>query len=109
MPKPTFKEFLSELQYGEFRANQDLAQRPPLPQQQTQQNAFSQAMANSPKKGDVIQHGGANHVVTNLSMQGVHTQQLGGNKATNVFPHGTQFNATGQTTGAGKPIFNVQQ
>ena len=92
---------VGDLQLAQQKREQELA----ASHREQGKDVFKQKMTGtSPVRGDVIQSKAGKFQVTNVDRNGIQVKQLGGAK-TAVLPHETKFRQSGQSTGAGKPIF----
>lgn len=106
--KQSFKEYLMEFDRSDIALQQQHgAMAAPAQRQQPQQRSdFSNKMAATPQKGDVIENQAGRFVVLGGSMEGIQVKQLGGKGNTITVPHGTKFKAMGQGA-SGKNVFQI--
>ncbi len=106
MNKPTFKQFLMEIDVGDLQLAKQHSDAANMSSQEAEgKDQFQKQMNTSPSTNDFIQLKDGFYTVTEMSRKGIHLQQVKGDKS-GILPHGTKFKITGKTK-AGNPIFSV--
>jgi len=107
MKKPTFREFLKEVDYGDHAIQKSVElDKQRATDDEDAKSGFNKRMAQAtPSKGDVIQSKTGYYIITGMDREGIHVKQAGGNKS-GILQHGTKFKNIGTTSG-GKPKFAV--
>lgn len=103
----TFKEFLLEIDVGDSQlVKQHVEKQRDDTEYERPRDEFRQQMTDkAPSKGDAIKTNTGYFIITNMSTDGIHVKQAGGNKTTTI-PHGTKFKRI-KNTASGKPTFEI--
>jgi len=109
MPKLTFRDFLIEIDRGDFQLQHQHQEKVAGTVSDAKASGtFKQKISSeSPSKGDVIKAETGTFIVTDMSIDGIQIKQAGGTK-TATLSHETKFKQAG-TAPSGKPIYIIEK